>query len=201
MIAVMGASGNTDSRISESLLANGEQVRALGRSPDKLARLKNKGAEVLTGDATDAAFLTKAFRGADAVYTLFPPDPQSLDYRKNQDQEGESIVQAIRDGGVRYVVFLSSIGGDVPEGGTPAPAPRHRRAHPPRAAGPAQSDDFSATLVQMGMSQNIAGLYVEMTRAFNQSKVKSREGRRPENRTPTRFEDFAEELARAYQTA
>jgi len=61
--------------------------------------------------------------------------------------------------------------------------------------------DFAAGLVQMGLSQNVADLYVEMTRAVNESKVKSREGRRPENTTPTRFEDFAEELARANQTA
>ena len=37
----------------------------------------------------------------------------------------------------------------------------------------------------MGLSQNVADLYVEMTRAVNESKVKSREGRRPENTTPT----------------
>jgi hypothetical protein len=61
--------------------------------------------------------------------------------------------------------------------------------------------DFAAALVQMGLSQNVADLYVEMTRAFNEGRVKSREGRRPENTTPTRFEDFADELAQAYQAA
>ena len=44
-------------------------------------------------------FLTSAFRGADAVYTLLPPDPQSPDLRKKWDQEGEAIVTAIRDSG------------------------------------------------------------------------------------------------------
>jgi hypothetical protein len=42
----------------------------------------------------------------------------------------------------------------------------------------------------MGMSQNIAGLYVEMTRAFNQSKVKSREGRRPGEQDPDQVRGF-----------
>ena len=70
MIAVMGASGNTGGRICEQLLMEGERVRALGRSAGKLAGLARGGAEVLTGDADDAAFLTTAFRGADAVYTL-----------------------------------------------------------------------------------------------------------------------------------
>ena len=295
MIAVMGASGKTGGRISEWLLENGEKVRALGRSADKLAGLTSRGAEAFAGDATDAAFLTKAFRGADAVYTLFPPDPQSPDYRKKQDEEGEAIVKAVRDGGVPYVVFLSSIGGDVPGGTGPiaglhAQEERLRKLHGvnvlilrpatffenfsatlglikhqginggavapdlslPMIAtrdiadvaaralkardwtgvvvrellGPCDLTyaeathilgerigkpdlkyvqfaytDFAAALVQMGMSQNVAALYVEMTKAFNEHRVKSREGRRPDSTTPTRFEDFAEELARAYQAA
>ena len=36
MITVMGATGNTGRKISELLLEAGEDVRALGRSPEKL---------------------------------------------------------------------------------------------------------------------------------------------------------------------
>jgi nucleoside-diphosphate-sugar epimerase len=60
--------------------------------------------------------------------------------------------------------------------------------------------DFTASLVQMRISPNVAALYAEMARAVNEGRVKSREERRPENTTPTRFEAFAETLARAYQT-
>lgn len=59
--------------------------------------------------------------------------------------------------------------------------------------------DMAAALTQMGFSESFAGLYVEMTRAFNEGRVTSREGRKADNTTPTRFEDFADELARAYQ--
>ena len=59
--------------------------------------------------------------------------------------------------------------------------------------------DFTASLVQMGISPNVAGLYVEMARAVNEGRGKPREGRRPENSTPTRFEAFADSLARAFQ--
>jgi uncharacterized protein YbjT (DUF2867 family) len=58
--------------------------------------------------------------------------------------------------------------------------------------------DAAQALIQAGLSESFAGLYVEMTRAFNEGRVKSREGRNPHNTTPTRFEDFAEELAVAY---
>jgi uncharacterized protein YbjT (DUF2867 family) len=119
MITVMGATGHTGKKIAESLLKAGEKVRALGRSESKLGELKSAGAEVLTGDTTDAAFLTKAFRGADAVYTLVPTDRRAPDCRIAQDQQGETIVKAIREGGVPYVVALSSLGADLSEGTGP----------------------------------------------------------------------------------
>src|SRR5687768_14245771 len=106
MITVMGASGNTGQKIAAALLAAGQPVRALGRSEHKLADLARAGAEVLAGDVGDAAFLTRAFRGADAVYTLLPTDRRSPDYHARQRQEGEAIVTAIRTSGVRHVVAL-----------------------------------------------------------------------------------------------
>jgi hypothetical protein len=42
------------------------------------------------------------------------------------------------------------------------------------------------------LSESFAGLYVEMTRAFNEGTIQ-------ENTTSTLFEDFVEELANAYQ--
>ena len=116
MITVMGATGNTGKKITEALLKAGDKVRALGRSESKLAELKRAGAEVLNGDATDDALLAKAFRGANAVYTLLPTDQRSPDYRAEQDRQGEAIVNAIRGSGVRCVVALSSLGADLSEG-------------------------------------------------------------------------------------
>lgn len=293
MITVMGATGHTGKRITEALLKAGERVRALGRSESKLAELKRAGAEVLSGDANDDAFLAKAFRGADAVYTLLPTDPSSPDYRAEQDHQGEAIVKAIRDSGVRYVVALSSLGADLSEGtgviaglhaqeerlkqleGTnvfllrpvsffenfygslglikqeginadsvaadlavPMIATRDiadvavkalkardwegvvvRELLGPRDISYSEATrilgerigkpdlqyvqlsyaDEAQALVEAGMSESFARLYVEMTRAFNEDKVKPQEGRTPDNTTPTRFEDFAGELARAYQ--
>jgi uncharacterized protein YbjT (DUF2867 family) len=66
MITVMGATCHPEKKITEALLKVGEKV-VLGRSESKLAELKSAGAEVLIRDTTDAAFLAKGFRGADAV--------------------------------------------------------------------------------------------------------------------------------------
>src|SRR5688572_2407859 len=100
MITVMGATGNTGKKITEMLLKAGEDVRALGRTESKLAELQNAGGEMMAGDTNHASFLTKAFRGADAVYTLLPTDPSSSNYRAAQDRQGEAIVEAIRNSGV-----------------------------------------------------------------------------------------------------
>lgn len=116
MITVMGATGNTGGQITERLLDAGERVRAVGRSASRLAALERAGAEPRVGEASDPAFLTEAFRGADAVYTLMPYDPRSSDYLGDQRRLGESIVESIRDAGVGHVVALSGVGAEQPSG-------------------------------------------------------------------------------------
>jgi len=115
----MGATGNIGGRISEHLLAAGHTVRALGRSLEKLAGLKARGAEVLTGDAADAAFLTRAFTGVDGVFTLQPPNPVAPDFLAEMARAGVAIVEAVAKSGVRHVVALSSVGAERATGTGP----------------------------------------------------------------------------------
>jgi uncharacterized protein YbjT (DUF2867 family) len=116
MITVMGATGNTGRKITEALLAAGEEVRALGRSPEKLGELEVLGAETLAGDVRDADYLASAFAGADAVYTLTVFDPTLPDSHADQARRSEAIVAAIRESGVRHVVALSSLGAELEDG-------------------------------------------------------------------------------------
>jgi uncharacterized protein YbjT (DUF2867 family) len=116
MYVIVGATGNTGSVIAETLLARGEEVRAIGRDKEKLAKLTSKGAEVAAGDTTDAAFLTKAFEGARAVYFMVPPNMSSDDYRGFQRAVFEAGATAIENAEVRYVVALSSYGADKESG-------------------------------------------------------------------------------------
>ena len=115
-ISVMGATGRTGGSIAQRLLARDVHVRALARSDERLRPLAAQGAEALAGDAADAAYLTRAFRGADAVYALMPHDPAEPGYLRQQQRQGEAMADALRASGVRRVVMLSSIGADQPAG-------------------------------------------------------------------------------------
>ncbi len=119
MYVVLGATGNTGSIIANSLLTKGERVRVVGRDASRLARFVRKGAEAFTANVTDAAALTKALTGARAAYLMLPPSMTSLDYRADQERESDSIAKAVRESGLRYAVFLSSFGAQVPEGTGP----------------------------------------------------------------------------------
>jgi uncharacterized protein YbjT (DUF2867 family) len=115
MYAVMGATGNTGNVVAHNLLANGQRVRALGRSAERLKVLAAKGAEPFVGDIADSQTLTNAFAGAKAVYVMIPPDMKAHDYRAYQDRVTESIAAAIEKARVEYAVSLSSIGADKEE--------------------------------------------------------------------------------------
>jgi hypothetical protein len=58
-------------------------------------------------------------------------------------------------------------------------------------------DDETKALVQAGLPESFANLYVEMTRAFNDGIIQPLQI--AGNTTPTRSEDFVGELSRAYQ--
>jgi uncharacterized protein YbjT (DUF2867 family) len=61
-------------------------------------------------------------------------------------------------------------------------------------------DQFRGILLQMGASQGIADLFVEMSEALNSGYVRALEPRSERNTTPTSYEQFVrEEFAPAYQ--
>src|SRR5262249_33746781 len=119
MYAITGATGNTGHIVVEQLLAAGKKVRAIGRSTEKLQVLAAKGAEPFVADVTDAASLTRAFMGADGVYLMIPPKPQSTNPLGERAQITDAISSALTTAQVAYAVTLSSVGADKPSGTGP----------------------------------------------------------------------------------
>jgi uncharacterized protein YbjT (DUF2867 family) len=115
LYVILGASGNTGSIIADYLLSKRKKVRVVGRDAGRLERFVRKGAEAFTGDVSDSAALTKAFRGAHAAYLMLPP----ITSREDQERESDAIAKAVTESGLRYAVHLSSYGAHVPEGTGP----------------------------------------------------------------------------------
>lgn len=113
---VLGASGHTGRVVAETLLAAGLPVRAVGRQAARLQPLATLGATTAIGDQHDAAFLAEAFRGATAVYALFPPDYQAHDWAATYGSLATALVQGLRAAGRPRTVFLSSLGAQHPAG-------------------------------------------------------------------------------------
>lgn len=112
MYVITGATGHTGSTAARTLLSRGQKVRVIGRSADSLRTLASLGAEPFVADVTDTKRLTEAFQGAQAAYTLIPPNLTSNDFREFQEQVSTAIATAATNAKLKFVVSLSSIGAD-----------------------------------------------------------------------------------------
>ena len=119
MYVITGATGNTGHVAAERLLATGKKVRAIGRSAERLQRLKAQGAEPYICDVSDRTALAKAFEGAQAVYVMIPPSATSQDYRGDQERISDAQAAALEQAAVKHAVSLSSFGADKAEGTGP----------------------------------------------------------------------------------
>ena len=119
MIVVTAASGRTGKRVAEALLAKGKGVRVIGRDAGRLAPLVELGAEAAVGPIEDVARLSTFFGGAEAVYLVLPEDLSQPDLRAHQEQISTCYAAAISNARVRFVVNLSSIGGQHAAGTGP----------------------------------------------------------------------------------
>jgi uncharacterized protein YbjT (DUF2867 family) len=109
VIALMGAAGNVGRKVADLLLEAGEEVRTLQHARD-LTDLKERGAEVETGDAMSMDDLRTLFDGAEAALVLLPEnvaDPMFVEHRRTMSR---AIRDALRATGVGHVVALSTVG-------------------------------------------------------------------------------------------
>lgn len=113
---ITGGAGNISRPLALALLAGGHQVTVIGRNADNLTQLITAGAKPAIGSVEDADFLTAAFAGADAVYTMVPPKSDPTDWKAYIGAIGKNFARAIAANNIQYVVNLSSVGADVADG-------------------------------------------------------------------------------------
>lgn len=114
-ITISGSLGNIGRPLTQKLVAAGHEVTVITHSHDRKEAIESLGATAAIGSISDAAFLTGAFSGADAVWAMTPPALGITDINANITNSGKAIATAIRQAGVKRVVMLSSIGAHVPD--------------------------------------------------------------------------------------
>ncbi|MFD2797209.1 NmrA/HSCARG family protein [Promicromonospora vindobonensis] len=110
-VLVIGATGNQGGATARALLDRGVGVRALVRDlgSDKALALRERGAELVTGDLDDLPSLITAAEGTDGVFSIPYPDVNDL----GGDAEvvrGRNVVEAARRAGVTHLVHSSVSG-------------------------------------------------------------------------------------------
>jgi uncharacterized protein YbjT (DUF2867 family) len=111
-----GGAGHITKPLAEKLLKAGHTVTVIGRNADNLKDLKALGALTAIGSVEDIAFLEETFAGADAVYTMVPPNFGASEWKKWIGKIGSNYAEAIKANNVKYVVNLSSVGAHLPDG-------------------------------------------------------------------------------------
>lgn len=119
MFVVVGATGNTGSAVVDTLLSKKQAVRIVVRSADKGVAWKEKGAEVAVASLDDVPALIKAFEGAKGLYLMVPPNYGATAWLSDQQARMDRAAEAVVTSGVGHVVYLSSIGGQLPSGTGP----------------------------------------------------------------------------------
>lgn len=115
MIVVTSPTANIGHRVVERLLAAGEDVRVVARDPDRLPSSFSGRVEVVRGSHGDPAVVDDAFRQADAVFWLLPPDPKAESVEEAFVGFTRPAAEALARHGVGHVVGITALGRGTPQ--------------------------------------------------------------------------------------
>jgi uncharacterized protein YbjT (DUF2867 family) len=118
-ITIAGSLGHISRPLTQKLVQEGHTVTVISSRPPMQQEIEALGAIAAIGSLEDVGFITTAFTGADAVYTMVPPNyysDHSLDLLAYYRKLGNNYAQAIMGSGVKRVVNLSSIGAHLDKG-------------------------------------------------------------------------------------
>jgi putative NADH-flavin reductase len=118
-ILIFGPTGGTGAQLLSQALKAGHDVSLIVRDPSRIPVSEHAQATIITGDVLEPEMWRAAVSGHDAVLSCLG----SRDRRHPTtvySQGTTNIIEAMRDGGVRRLVCLSSAGLDIPPD-TPLP--------------------------------------------------------------------------------
>lgn len=115
-IIITGSLGNISKPLAQELVAQGHNVVVISSSPEKQKDIEALGATAAIGALENTGFLTTVLNGADAVYTMIPPNFTVPDPIAYYELIGNSFAKAIQQSGIQRVVQLSSWGAHLARG-------------------------------------------------------------------------------------
>ena len=110
-VLVTGGTGFIGPKVVHALRAQGREVHALVRRPERATQLAAWGAELVSGDVTDPASLRAAVDGCSHVIHLVAIlKGRQTDFQRVMTQATNDLVAAAKDAGVERFVLMSAIG-------------------------------------------------------------------------------------------
>ena len=106
-IIIFGATGSVGSKVVDTLLADGHDVTAFARHPDRLGT-DHPALSRVAGDALDAAQITAAMAGQDAVVVALGAGNSITSRIRSKGTL--NVIRAMHDHGVRRLICQSTLG-------------------------------------------------------------------------------------------
>lgn len=110
MIVVTAPTSMIGAQVLDNLLMSGEPVRVIARDPSRLPAQLRERVEVVQGSHGDADVVNEAFKGADTVFWLLPPDPHAETVEAAYVDFARPACEAFKAHSVKRVVGISALG-------------------------------------------------------------------------------------------
>jgi len=110
MIVITTPTGNIGQQVLENILDSGKPIRVIARDCSRLPEETRKRVEVVQGSHGNINVVNQAFSGADAVFWVVPPQPQSESVEAAYVGFTRPACDAFRSQGVGRVVGVSALG-------------------------------------------------------------------------------------------
>src|ERR1700754_1989542 len=113
MFAITGITGQVGGQLARALLASGQPVRAIVRDARKGEAWAGLGCDVAIAKMEDAAALTAAFKGANAVFILPPSEFDPSPGYPEAQVVIDAVSTALKAAQPGKALLLSTIGADA----------------------------------------------------------------------------------------
>ena len=114
-VFLTGGTGFIGGHVASKLRERGDDVVALVRSPDKAAKLREIGCELVEGDLSNTAAIRRGTEGADAcihaaaIYKVGIPKKERQPMYESNVTGTENVLDAAIDAGVSRIVYVSTV--------------------------------------------------------------------------------------------